>query len=126
MDELLKDLDNEIWSRQIPEELSREGGPRLFPIIEDAQHHVRGFAGPIVVEPDGRCWFLGVAVSSSCRRSGAATLLFNRMVQCFKEAGASYLTLFTGEQNPARRIYERAGMKIVTSYACMRKYPKMR
>lgn len=124
MDELLKDLDNEIWSRQIPEELSREGGPRLFPVIEDTRHHVRGFAGPIVVEPDGRCWFLGVAVSSLCRRTGAATVLFNRMVQCFKEAGAAYLTLFTGEQNPARRIYERAGMKIVCSFACMRRYPE--
>ena len=123
MTDLLKDLNNDIWSLQIPEEMGREGGPRPMLIVND---HCRssGFAGPIVVEPDGRCWFLGVAVHSRCRGNGAATVLFTRMVEAFQKAGARYLTLFTGENNPARNIYERAGMKIVYAWANMRRTAK--
>ena len=38
-----------------------------------------------------------------------------------KEIGAQFMTLFTGENNPARNIYEAAGFKIVKSFADMRK-----
>ena len=35
--------------------------------------------------------------------------------------GAGYMTLFTGEANPARNIYEAAGFRIVRTWADMRK-----
>ena len=41
-----------------------------------------------------------------------------------KEQGASFMSLYTGEDNPARNIYEAAGFKIVRSWADMRKLKK--
>ena len=120
MQDVVDDLNNAIWNWQIPEEMNRPSGPRPMLIVND-HGQCGGFAGPIVVEPDGRCWILGVAVHSRYRGHGAATILFNRMCQAFKEAGAKYLTLFTDEKNPARNIYESAGMKIVYSWADMRR-----
>ena len=38
-----------------------------------------------------------------------------------KERGARFMSLFTGETNRARSIYESAGFRIVKSWACMRK-----
>ena len=120
MQEVVDDLNNDLWNWQIPQEMNRPDGPRPIVIVND-HGHIGGFAGPIVVEEDGRCWLLGVAVHSKCRGSGCATLLFNQMCQAFKDAGAVYLTLFTGEDNPARKIYESAGMKILYSWATMRR-----
>ncbi|MBO4888291.1 MAG: GNAT family N-acetyltransferase [Firmicutes bacterium] len=120
MQDVVDDLNNDLWNWQIPQEMNRPEGPRPIVIVND-HGRIGGFAGPIVVENDGRCWLLGVAVHSRCRGSGCATLLFNRMCQEFKEAGSVYLTLFTGEDNPARKIYESAGMKILYSWATMRR-----
>lgn len=117
---LVSDLDNDLWNWQIPGEIHREGGPRPWPILND-HGKMRGFAGPIVVEEDGRCWFLGVAVHSACRGAGAATLLFNHMVQSFKDNGAVYMTFFTAEDNFARNIYEGAGFRIKTCWVTMRR-----
>ena len=38
-----------------------------------------------------------------------------------KAMGASFMTLFTGENNPARNIYEAAGFTVVRTWADMRK-----
>ncbi len=125
LDELMKDLDNDLWSWQIPAEIHREGGPRPFPILND--HGVMsGFAGPIVVEPTGRAWVLGVAVHSACRGCGAATLLFHTMCNELKKAGAIYFSFFTGESNFARNIYEGAGFRIHASWATMRRLKQKR
>ena len=35
--------------------------------------------------------------------------------------GAGFMTLFTGETNPARNIYEAAGFSIVRSWTDMRR-----
>jgi len=37
-----------------------------------------------------------------------------------KDLGAEFMTLFTGETNPARNIYETAGFKIVKTWADMK------
>lgn len=124
-EDLLKDLNNDLWSRQIPEELSREGGPRPLPILND-HGKIAGFAGPIVVEPTRRAWVLGVAVHSRCRGCGAATLLFNHMCEELKKAGAVYFSFFTAENNFARNIYEGAGFRIYTCWATMRRSHKIK
>jgi len=41
-----------------------------------------------------------------------------------KDMGASYMTLFTGETNQARNIYEAAGFHIVRTWADMRREEK--
>lgn len=120
MQELVDDLGNPIWNRQIPAEMNREGGPRPVLIVNN-HSRVGGFAGPIVVEPSSRAFLLGLAVHSRCRGCGCATVLFNRMAEAFRDAGATYMTFFTGEDNPARNIYESAGSRIRMSWACMRR-----
>lgn len=120
MQDLVDDLDNDLWNWQIPAEMAREGGPRPLLIVND-HGRVGGFAGPIVVEPSGRGWLLGIAVHSRCRGAGCATALFNRMCEAFKEAGASYMTFFTAEDNFARKIYEGAGARIKASWADMKR-----
>ncbi len=117
---LVEDLNNDLWNWQIPAEFAREGGPRPILIVND-HGKVGGFAGPIVVEPSGRCWLLGLAVHSRCRGMGCASVLFNRMCDEFRLAGAKYMTFFTAEGNFARNIYEGAGFRIHASWANMRR-----
>ncbi|HIX29130.1 MAG TPA: GNAT family N-acetyltransferase, partial [Candidatus Blautia stercoravium] len=82
---------------------------------------VCGFTGPLDVEKKGRGYFAGIAVDESVRGKGVAKILFCELCMGLKEQGASFKTLFTGEKNPARNIYEAAGFQIVKSWANMRK-----
>lgn len=120
MQALVDDLNNDLWNWQIPAEMNREGGHRPMLIVSE-HGRVGGFAGPIVPDAYGRGYFLGIAIHSECRGSGAATVLFNRLCLEFKRAEAKYMTLFTAEDNPARAIYETAGFKIHASWADMRR-----
>ncbi len=120
MQELVEDLNNDLWNWQIPAEMNREGGHRPMLIVSD-HGKVGGFAGPIVPDAYGRGYFLGLAIHSQCRGCGAASILFNRLCLEFKKAGAQYMTLFTAEDNPARSTYEKAGFKIHASWADMKK-----
>lgn len=120
MQDLVDDLNNDLWNWQIPAEMNREGGPRPMLIVSD-HGKVGGFAGPIVPDAYGRGYFLGLAIHSKCRGCGAASILFNRLCLEFKRAGARYMTLFTAEDNPARSTYEKAGFKIHASWADMKR-----
>lgn len=120
MQDLVDDLNNDLWNWQIPAEMNREGGPRPMLIVSDGGKIV-GFAGPIVPDAHGRGFFLGIAIHSQYRGYGAATVLFNHLCLEFRRAGAQYMTLFTAEDNPARHIYERAGFKIHASWAGTKK-----
>ncbi|HCA34557.1 MAG TPA: hypothetical protein DEP00_05780 [Lachnospiraceae bacterium] len=120
MQGLVDDLNNDLWNTQIPVEMNRPGGPRPTLIVND-HGRVGGFAGPIVVEDSGRGWLLGLLIHSRCRKAGCATVLFNRMCEEFRKAGAQYMTIFTTENNPARAIYESAGFSIHASWADMRR-----
>lgn len=123
MQELVEDLNNDLWNWQIPAEMNREGGHRPILIVND-HGRVGGFAGPLVPDEHGRGYFLGIAIHSACRGSGAATVLWNRLCLEFQKAGARYMTIFTAEDNPARSIYESAGFKIHASWATMRRKEK--
>ena len=123
MQDLVDDLNNDLWNYQIPAEMNREGGHRPMLIVND-HGRVGGFAGPIVPDAHGRGYFLGIAVHSRCRGCGAATVLWNRLCLEFKKAGAKYMTIFTAEDNHARSIYESAGFKIHASWADMRRKEK--
>ena len=65
--------------------------------------------------------FLGIGVHPDCRGLGAGKTLFAALCRGLKQQGAGDMTLFTGENNPARNIYEAAGFKIVKVWADMRK-----
>ena len=123
MQDLVDDLNNDLWNYQIPAEMNRKGGHRPMLIVND-HGRVGGFAGPIVPDEHGRGYFLGIAIHSECRGCGAATVLWNRLCLEFKKAGAKYMTIFTAEDNHARSIYESAGFKIHASWADMRRKEK--
>ena len=123
MQDLVDDLNNDLWNYQIPAEMNREGGPRPMLIVND-HGRIGGFAGPLVPDEHGRGYFLGIAIHSRCRGCGAATVLWNRLCLEFKKAGAKYMTIFTAEDNHARSIYESAGFKIHASWATMRRKEK--
>lgn len=121
--ELLDDLNSEVWTRELSEEISENGlnRPIIVPVFQDT---VYGFAGPVSVEESGRGFLSGLGVHSAMRGKGVATVLFNNLCSALKAEGASYMTLFTGESNPARNIYEASGFKVVRTWADMRKERK--
>lgn len=120
MQALLEDLDNPLWSKLIPQELERPDGGRPI-LIAEHQGVACAFTGPLDVQPSGRGYFAGIGVHSQYRGCGVAKVLFSSLCSGLKDIGASYMTLFTGETNPARNIYEAAGFKIVRSWSNMRK-----
>lgn len=120
MTEMLQALDNPDWQRSILGEpaIPQGGRPILVPIFDN---QVCGFTGPLAVEESGRGFFAGIAVDEKARGNGVAKTLFCVLCSKLKEMGAEYMTLFTGENNPARNIYEAAGFRVVRSWSDMRK-----
>ncbi|WP_332310194.1 GNAT family N-acetyltransferase [Paenibacillus sp. P22] len=60
-------------------------------------------------------------VEPSHEGHGLGTILFFRLCEAFRSAGAEYMSLYTGSGNPALRIYEKAGFRTVKEFAVMRK-----
>lgn len=118
--ELFDDLGNEPW-REIVMANCSPGGKGDPLIIVEHGNRVCGFTGPISVQPSGRGYFAGIGVHSAYRNRGAGKALFSVLCMELKGIGARFMTLFTGETNPARNIYEAAGFKIVKTWADMRK-----
>lgn len=117
--ELFDNLKNEHWRHDISENLKRE---KPYPILVASDGgKICGFAGPIAVEPSGRGWFCGIGVDSRYRGMGIGTTLFFMLMKSFKDIGAKFSSLFTGENNPAKKMYDRAGFEVVKTWATMRK-----
>lgn len=117
--ELFDNLGNEDWRKQIMDNISCEdGGKPVLVAVKDGR--ICGFTGPLYVQESKRGYFAGIGVHSEYR-GGTGTVLFAALCANLKEMGAEFMTLFTGENNPARGIYEKAGFRIVRSFACMRK-----
>lgn len=120
LEELVDDLGSEDWRNILLRNAARpDGGLPLLIVADGAK--VCGFAGPLDVQPSGRGYFAGIGVHSAYRQRGAGKALFSGLCMGLGEIGAQFMTLFTGESNPARNIYESAGFKIVKSWAGMRK-----
>lgn len=82
---------------------------------------IMGFTGPISVDTDGRGVFGGIEILDTLQGYGAGKLLFIKLLQTFKDLGATYVTLFTGQDNPAKHIYKAAGCQITHSFHLMKK-----
>ena len=80
-----------------------------------------GFTGPVYPEETGRGYLSGVAVAPQYERNGLGTLLFYRLLQREKEVGSKYMSIFTGVDNHAKRIYLEAGFRVVRTFAVMSK-----
>lgn len=121
--ELLDDLGSEDWKEIILGNLAREDGGDPV-IIAEHNGKAVGFTGPIHVQESGRGYFAGIGVHSEYRKYGLGKALFSTLCKSLKDIGAGYMTLFTGETNPARYIYQSAGFKIVKTWSDMEKIIK--
>ncbi len=120
LNELFDNLHNEGWRKAIMGNEAKENPLPLLIVEEVATKRVCGFTGPLAVQESGRGYFAGIGVHTDCRGSGVGKALFSALCQGLKDEGATFMSLFTGEDNLARNIYEAAGFKIVRSWADMR------
>lgn len=116
-DYLFEDLKNPYWTLEITK-AAHQNQPIL--IAED-EGQIIGFTGPLSVQESLRGYFAGIGVHSKYRGLGIGKVLFSSLCLQLSKLGATYMTLFTGENNPARKIYENESFKIVKSWANLRK-----
>ena len=101
-----------VCAADMSREILAENGGRGF---------VCGFAGPLRVERCGRGWFAGIGIHPDYRRRGLGSVLFASLCRELAEMGAAYMTLFTGAEGAARRIYEAAGFRAFRTFSGMEK-----
>lgn len=115
LDDMLSALGNSMWSSEIPAAAS--AGQYLLVGLKG--HTVAGFTGPIYPEPSGRGYFAGLGVAPQYEGHSLGTLLFNKLCLAERACGAQYMSLFTGVNNPAQRIYQAAGFTPRRYFAVM-------
>lgn len=117
VEQMLKKLENPLWEREILQ-CTREGTPVLIAAKNGA---VVGFAGPMLRQENGRGYFTGIGVVKEHEGHGLGTILFYKLCEEEKKVQAAYMSLYTGADNPAARIYSQAGFRRVQEFAVMRK-----
>lgn len=115
--EMVDALENPVWSQEIP-----EAGQKGMKLLVGLSGNVcAGFTGPVYPEKTGRGYFAGIGVAPQYQHHGLGKLLFYRLLQAEQEAGAHYMSLFTGETNPAHFIYQEAGFRVVRTFSVLLK-----
>lgn len=117
VEEMLKELNNPLWQREIAD-CTERGIPV---VIAAAGRQPVGFAGPVIRQPSGRGYFTGIGIHPAHEGKGLGSILFFRLCQEFKDRGTPYMSLYTGKENPAIKIYIKAGFTVVREFAVMRK-----
>lgn len=118
-DELFDDLKHELWRKEINDNLAL---PKPFPIvIASDKGKICGFAGPIEIQPSGRGKFSGIGVDPKYQGFGIGKMLFFVLCDSFRKEGAGFMSLFTGAENNAKRMYDAAGFSVVKTWSVMRK-----
>lgn len=117
LEEMLAALENPTWCQEIPD-AARKGQHLLVGLSGNT---CAGFTGPVYPEKTGRGYFAGIGVAPRYQRHGLGKLLFYRLLQAEQEAGAAYMSLFTGEENPARFLYQEAGFRVVRTFSVLLK-----
>ncbi|GKU77622.1 GNAT family N-acetyltransferase [Paenibacillus sp. L3-i20] len=117
MDELLTSFNNLLWQKEISRSV-KEGVPVVIAAFND---RAVGFAGPVIKGEDGRGFFAGIGVHPEHEGHGLGSSLFFRLCEAFENMGTEYMSLYTGSNNPAIRIYEKAGFATVKTFAVMRR-----
>ena len=124
-EECMDSIGSAGWKSTVLNNINTEGAPPLLIAehieADNGTARMVGFTGPVYVQESGRGYLAGIAVAPDHRGHGLGKLLFCKLCGALKDEGAQFMTLFTGETNKARRIYEAAGMKIVRCFSCMRK-----
>jgi ribosomal protein S18 acetylase RimI-like enzyme len=110
-------LQNPQWEKEVVSYV-KDGAPLVVAVHGN---EVVGFAGPIISEPNGRAFFCGIGVHPEHEGHGLGSVLFFRMVEAFQNVGCQYISLFTGSNNPAIRIYQKAGFNIEKQFSILRR-----
>ena len=120
--ELFDNINNPGWKAHV---LAHLDLPIVVAVDVNAGGLVVGYTGPLsVVGSPGRGNFCGIGVRTEYRGRGIGKPVFCEMCARHRNGGADFMSLYTGEDNPARNIYESAGFRIVRSFADMRKVVK--
>ena len=119
VEEFCDKINNPGFANSIRRNLEREE-PRPF-LVASHEGKMVGWTGSMYVEETGRGHLDGICVDPDTRGGGLGKALFCNLCDYLKKIGSSYMTFFTGLDNPARRIYLFAGFKIAQSFADMKK-----
>ncbi len=125
--ELFDNIQNPGWKAQVLAHTDR-------PIVVAVDHRARdgggrsrivAYTGPLSIDrladgAPGRGNFCGIGTHTDYRGRGIGKQVFCAMCRAHRDAGASFMSLYTGFDNPARHIYESAGFRVVRSFADMR------
>lgn len=114
--EMVRSMGNPMWDEEIP-----EAAEKINMLVALHGDQVAGFTGPVYPEETGRGYFAGIAVSPEHGGRGLGSLLFTRLCQAEKEAGSRYMSLFTGSDNHAQKIYLQAGFQVRRRFSVMTK-----
>lgn len=116
LEEMVRGQGNPMWDAEIP-----AAAERINMLAALCGDRVVGFAGPVYPEPTGRGYFAGIAVDKAHGGRGLGTLLFYRLCQAEKDVGSGYMSLFTGSDNHAQRIYLGAGFRVCRKFSVVTK-----
>ena len=115
LESFFDNLGNEYWRKDILDNLFL-GKPYPF-LIAAHNNKICGFAGPLEVEKSGRGRFCGIGVEPNYEGKGIGKLLFFKLCYSFKKEGAEFMSLFTGINGNARKMYADAGFKVIRTWA---------
>lgn len=119
IDEFCEVINNPGFAHSIKSNLAKTE-PKPF-LVAAHDNKVVGWTGAMYTEPTGRGHLDGICVDPNERGGGLGKALFCNLCAYLKENGSTYMTFFTGLDNPARYIYLFAGFKIAQSFADMKK-----
>ena len=119
IDEFCEVINNPGFAHSIQYNLKRDE-PRPF-LVAAHNNKVVGWTGAMYTEATGRGHLDGICVDPNERGGGLGKGLFCHLCKYLKDHGSTYMTFFTGIDNPARYIYLFAGFKIAQSFADMKK-----
>ncbi|MDD3334943.1 MAG: GNAT family N-acetyltransferase [Eubacteriales bacterium] len=106
--------------RFIPNGTKIPNGPRPL-LVATCDRHIVAFTGPVDKQSSGRGWFCGIFTDPEYEHRSIAPILFHLLMEEFIAEGATFSTLFTGENNRAQTIYLRTGFRIARRFALMKR-----
>lgn len=117
--ELFEALKNPGWHDAVKNNLAKE--TPLPMLIAEKEGQILGWTGPMYTQESGRGYFAGIGIHPNTQGLGLGKSLFCHLCYQSRVNGATFMSLFTGSDNPARNIYLYAGFKVRQSFAIMRK-----
>lgn len=117
LDDFFERMNTPLWREAALKGLN-QGLPLLVVI-----HHNRvvGYTGPLDIDDHYRGSFEGIGILPYYRGKGIGALLFSHLVFNLSLLGAEYMSLFTGRNNHARKLYLENGFEIVHTFSNLRK-----